>query len=1104
MIGSAGGIQSELRSGPVSLSTDYLQFVTDYIGPCMNGPENLRIGKNMIPQAITDEKSHEYQITLFEKTNIQFLDFDLNIDEETFNSGNAYRKTSYVIDNDGEEKQTRHLIRKVKNLDNDIRYLDLVTMEELENVAVRNYSNEDSLALFENQWFPLPIMKKSGDSGFIQQPLAWARGYISDISDKEIEGKKKPKDGCRRYRLVVAFDTSVSDDQNDDQIITREDLNNGEVYGLCNDYSQLDKFILDSRVREWLFGIFTEREKQEDPNRDKAKIERDANENAAFIAHYVNLITLLNDQNVTVIPQIKVKPAIIQKKDSCIPVQLILDIGNSRTCGVLVENNSLRNKSFLSMRNLTNPVYVYEEPFPSCIEFARTSLVDLPIRGNIFDSNVFAWTSMVRTGFEAEALSCGKSGNEGNTGLSSPKRYLWDDEPAATEWRLNNSLEKYKYLQASSDNLATIAPIISLVNDQFEATFGKVLSFDPNHQKMSAFSPKGSRRSMMTMLLIEILSQAVSQINSYASRKIKEKAEEYRYLDSIILTVPPAMPKQEIRIYEECVHQAIGILWKALKWDKSSDDHNALNDEELRACMWPCFPQIKVDWDEAMCGQICYLYNEIAYNYKGNVKHFLNTVSARNWSRKNEKSVTMATIDIGGGTTDLVINRYEPEDISDKALVPVQMFKESFKIAGDDIVLQIIRLYVVPAIADYAVKLGANKSQAALLLKEKLGGGSSDKVIERSLKRLFTRQVLHPIALAYLSRYEKYSPINAQYENETVTFREIIEEQELKYGADIAPEVFEYIEHDLNKLLGGDRFRVKDVPLEFRLNELHNNFAAGHRLDICEKVFNYISEVINSYICDVVIITGRPSRLPGVATCFKNYLSIPKDRIVSFNQYHFESWYPYINGNGNVEDPKTSAVVGAVLCNLVNRGTLSNFYLKVGNLKIRSSIKYLGQLDTVGEHLLNANLFYKEPLDLDDPKYRIPDDQEISLPPGCMTIGYRQLKQERWPAYPLYQLSIDERVCNWLNSNANYSLSVVFERTENENENSKNRYSDDGIRIKRIRPKSTGELNSTALEDDLGISELSDVVKLRLCTMPNSSIGETTYWLDSGSVMLNV
>jgi hypothetical protein len=121
-----------------------------------------------------------------------------------------------------------------------------------------------------------------------------------------------------------------------------------------------------------------------------------------------------------------------------------------------------------------------------------------------------------------------------------------------------------------------------------------------------------------------------------------------------------------------------------------------------------------------------------------------------------------------------------------------------------------------------------------------------------------------------------------------------------------------------------------------------------------------------------------------------------------------------------------------------------------------------------------------------------------------MTVGYRQLKQERWPAYPLYKLTIDEKVCRWLNSHANYSLTAVLERTENENENSKNRYSDDGIRIKRIKPKSTGELGNSALADEMGISDLTEIAKLKLCTMPNSSLGENTYWLDTGSVMQNV
>ena len=1059
--------------------------------------------KNMIPQALVSEKSAERKITLFAKTNIQFIDLDIIVDDELYNQTNPYLKSSYRIRD--EEKYTCHLVKKISGS----LYKDLVTGEEISNVLSKSYSNEDALALFENLWFPLPILKKCGVDNFIKQPIAWARGYLSDITEKEVEGTLKLSDGSRRYRLVIAFDTSVSDDSQDkidDQLISREDLNNDELYGLCGSagsYSSLEKFILDPRIRQWLFGIYVEKKKAEDPDKNLEKIQCEAENSAAFIALYVNLVSLIAEQNI--VPDVSVKPVLSNDsaKKSCIPVQLVLDIGNSRTCGVLIEDNKLENKDFLGLRNLNNPIHIYKEPFPSCIEIAKTSMVDLPVNENIFDVHVFAWTSMVRTGFEAEALASGKIGNEGNTGLSSPKRYLWDNDSAATEWRRNCTMDRTKYMGPSSSNTATIAPISGLINDRFEAVFWKVLSNDPEHDTEIVFSPKGSRRSMMTMLIIEILSHAVSQINSCSSRKNNELADEYRYLESIILTIPPAMPKQEIKIYAECVHQAIGILWKAMKWDCTKSEHNMMNDETGRSNLWPPIPEVRVDWDEAMCGQICYLYNEIAYNYNGNVKNFFNATSNRHWSLKNDKAITLATIDIGGGTTDLVINRYEPEQVNGNTLIPIQMFKESFKIAGDDIVLQMIRQYVVPAIIDYVVNLGVERTEISRLLKEKLGGCSQDNVLERSLKRQFTHQILYPVALEYLSRYERYNPLSPS-DNEAVSFKQIIEQQERRYGVSIAQDVFEYIEYDVNAKLDCERFHVKDVPIVFKLSELHNDFSLGQRLDICEKVFNYISEAINSYVCDIVIITGRPSRLPGVATCFKNFLNLPKDRIISFNQYHFDSWYPYINANGRVEDPKTSAVVGAVLCNLVYRGTLSNFYLKVGNLKIKSCIKYLGQLDTAGEHLTNDKLFFDEPLDFDDAKYKIPDTKEIDLPPGTMTVGYRQLKQERWPAYPLYKLTIDEKVCRWLNSHANYSLTAVLERTENENENSKNRYSDDGIRIKRIKPKSTGELGNSALADEMGISDLTEIAKLKLCTMPNSSLGENTYWLDTGSVMQNV
>ncbi|MCR4554465.1 MAG: virulence factor SrfB, partial [Succinivibrionaceae bacterium] len=272
----------------------------------------------MIPQAITDEKSHEYEITLFEKTNIQFLDFDLNIDEDTFNESNSYMKTSYSLGNN-EEKQTHHLIKKKKNLDNDTIYLDLVTKDEYDNVSLKSFSYEDSISLYEKQWFPLPILKKTGVDEYIKQPIAWARGYISDVTKEDVKDTLNPKDGIRRYRLVVALDTNISDDDSDELFVTREDVNNGDTYGLCSDYNQLEKFILDYRVREWLFGIYLEKKKKEDPDRDLVKIEREANDKAEFIAHYVNLITLINNKHIANIPQIKIKPTIIEKKDSCIP-----------------------------------------------------------------------------------------------------------------------------------------------------------------------------------------------------------------------------------------------------------------------------------------------------------------------------------------------------------------------------------------------------------------------------------------------------------------------------------------------------------------------------------------------------------------------------------------------------------------------------------------------------------------------------------------------------------------------------------------------------------------------------------------------------------------
>jgi hypothetical protein len=56
-------------------------------------------------------------------------------------------------------------------------------------------------------------------------------------------------------------------------------------------------------------------------------------------------------------------------------------------------------------------------------------------------------------------------------------------------------------------------------------------------------------------------------------------------------------------------------------------------------------------------------------------------------------------LDIGGGTTDMAITHYQLDDgpaITLKS--PQLLFREGFKVAGDDTLLDVIQRYVLPAL----------------------------------------------------------------------------------------------------------------------------------------------------------------------------------------------------------------------------------------------------------------------------------------------------------------------------------------------------------------------------------------------------------------------
>jgi hypothetical protein len=231
--------------------------------------------------------------------------------------------------------------------------------------------------------------------------------------------------------------------------------------------------------------------------------------------------------------------------------------------------------------------------------------------------------------------------------------------------------------------------------------------------------------------------------------------------------------------------------------------------------------------------------------------------------------------------------------------------------------------------------------------------------------------------------------------------------------------------------------------------------------------------VVYDYDCDVLLLTGRPSLLPGIQALFRALLPLPPGRIVPMHDYHAGVWYPF-HRQGRIGDPKTTAAVGAMLC-ILGRGRLPNFFFRADRLIPYSTVRFIGQMDD-NNTIKKENEFFQN-VDLDNPEYELPDKPFEMR--GMMRLGFRQLPVERWPAAPLYTLSFaDDEVRKRLYSKGE-AVRVYLEQ---------DRAAKDGERFVVRRAES----ESSTLR--------REAIKLQLNTLANVGLGVTSYWLDSGSV----
>ncbi len=979
----------------------------------------------MMLAPLTDYK---HGITLIQDSGIQFLDFALTPLLDAEFPGKFVRKTA-----------SGPLLRLQWEAESGKYQLPAVGDQAAEVVRPEfSYPLQQSLRLLDKLWLPLPFLRHTPAGLFLSGPDNWARLQVVQLDEPDQDGNL--------LRVVLAFDTRAAAPGQEALAPGESDLGTGLNFALAHRNHELGEFLDLTWVDGWLREAFSQRAAERE---QRAEVEINAGlKTFEYQAHYLNLLHMLGHQ--LAVPQIKMVAATLQQP--AIDVDLVLDVGNSHTCGVLVEDhpeesNGLKQTYELQLRSLSEPHRVYNELFESRVEFSQVSFGKPHLSFQSGRDDAFQWPSITRVGREAAQLAQRRTGHEGTTGISSPRRYLWDEERYAPGWRFNERHEP----------MAAAAPLTALINDE-----GVPLSALPTAQRLPVFAAHYSRSAVMTLMLSELLAQALMQINSIAQRRRMPNAAAPRRLRAIILTLPSAMPKPEREIFRRRMQEAIGLVWKALGWHPQDAPFDGAH------AHFPV-PQVQMEWDEATCGQMVYLYNETQVNFAGRTDAFFAAMARPDRplapGEQAGKTLRIASIDIGGGTTDLAITHYSLDDgVGNNIKInPRLLFREGFKVAGDDILLDAIQQFILPAVQQAFEAAGVS---AAAALMDKLFGNEGRMDGLSTLRQQAALQIFMPAGRALLGAYEEYDPLDSRAEI-AASLGDLLPQPP-------TPQVLAFINGEVQREADSDAFNILHTPLVIRLADLHAAFLSD-RIGI-GRCLRLLAEVVALYTCDVLLLTGRPARFPGVQALLRHLQPLPASRILPLEGYHTRSWYPF-NKRGRIDNPKSTAAVGAMLCLLAIDLRLESFYFNVGDFQPYSTIRHLGMLD--GNNMLaDDNVYYRD-IDLDRADFALDPAGSFQLR-GPLRLGFRQLDNERWPASPLYTLTInDAQLARKLAGDAVITLRLAITAS-----------AEQGAESVKI---------AQALLAD-GSPVPAHHLQLKLNTLAASASGATHYWIDSGSI----
>ena len=352
---------------------------------------------------------------------------------------------------------------------------------------------------------------------------------------------------------------------------------------------------------------------------------------------------------------------------------------------------------------------------------------------------------------------------------------------------------------------------------------------------------------------------------------------------------------------------------------------------------------------------------------------------ARPEGRQLDGKLRVASVDIGGGTSDVMIAEYEDKlPGTGTSLSITKLFQDGVGIAGDEVCRAIVEDVIFPQIV---AQLPTQESKGKLLHlfgEGDAGHGSA----WRTLRARLVPYLWLPLARCYWSVAEGFAlPDHAPEKMYLLTY--VFEIFGLPgISAQVLGEADRFLESEVEGFPG-----IENLFLKFDAREVERAVERVLR----EPLRRY-ADILAQFDVDLLVLAGRTAALPCIKDLFTKEMPVPPPRIKSMARYRVGEWYPSKwKDQGHIKDPKSTVTAGASVLHLASKNKLPGFLIDA--IAPAPEKPIYGLYQDTEPHIARANELFRKG-----------NTSQPFVYTHGMRIGFRNVDSQEMEGSPLFEV----------------------------------------------------------------------------------------------------